>query len=86
MTVSPARASDSDGGSPRLRCTSNVHPSTGSRAVVYTGVTGVDAPLLADAAPPGASQLPAGVVNINRQNYLLVTTDEGARSGSAPGW
>jgi hypothetical protein len=45
--------------------------------VVYTGVTGVtgvDAPLLADAAPPGASQLPAGVVNINRQNYLLVTT------------
>lgn len=40
----------------------------------YTGVTGVDKPLLADPTPPGASQLPAGVVSINRQNYLLVTT------------
>jgi hypothetical protein len=40
----------------------------------YTGVTGVDAPLLAEPAPPGASQLPAGVVGINRQNYLMVTT------------
>lgn len=42
--------------------------------VRYTGVTGVDKPLLADPAPPGSSQLPAGVVQINRQNYLLVTT------------
>ncbi len=42
--------------------------------VRYTGVTGVDTPLLADPTPPGASQLPAGVVSINRQNYLLVTT------------
>jgi hypothetical protein len=42
--------------------------------VVYTGVTGVDKPLLADPAPPGGSQLPAGVVEINRQNYMLVTT------------
>jgi hypothetical protein len=42
--------------------------------VRYTGVMGVDKPLLADARPPGASQLPAGVVQINRQNYLLVTT------------
>ncbi len=42
--------------------------------VVYTGVAGADAPLLADAAPWGTSQLPAGVVTINRQNYLLVTT------------
>lgn len=40
----------------------------------YTGVTGVDKPLLAEPAPPGASQLPAGVVQINRQNYLMVTT------------
>ena len=40
------------------------------------GVTGIDKPLLADAAPPGASQLPAGVVEINRQNYLLVTTTQ----------
>ena len=40
----------------------------------YTGVTGVDKPLLADPTPPGSSQLPAGVVQINRQNYLLVTT------------
>jgi hypothetical protein len=42
--------------------------------VRYVGVTGVDKPLLADPAPPGASQLPAGVVQINRENYLLVTT------------
>lgn len=42
--------------------------------VRYDGVTGVDAPLLADPAPPGSSQLPAGVVQINRENYLLVTT------------
>ena len=27
-------------------------------------------------APPGASQLPAGVVEINRQNYMLVTTTQ----------
>lgn len=42
--------------------------------VTYTGVTGVFEPLLAESAPPGSSQLPAGVVEINRQNYLLVTT------------
>jgi len=41
--------------------------------IVYTRVTGVDQPLLADPAPAGASQLPAGVVEINRQNYLVVT-------------
>ena len=62
--------------------------------VVYTGVTGVDKPLLADAAPPGASQLPAGVVEINRQNYMLVTTTKSlvparlaagqSRSGTRP--
>lgn len=45
--------------------------------VRYTGVTGVDKPLLADPVPPGSSQLPAGVVSINRQNYLLVTTTKG---------
>ncbi|HEY4795877.1 MAG TPA: DUF4185 domain-containing protein, partial [Mycobacterium sp.] len=42
--------------------------------VKYTGVTGVTEPLLADPTPSGDSQLPAGVVQINRQNYLLVTT------------
>lgn len=42
----------------------------------YTGVTGVDRPLLADPTPKGSSQLPAGVVSINRQNYLLVTTTD----------
>ncbi|CAN5504077.1 DUF4185 domain-containing protein [soil metagenome] len=42
--------------------------------VRYTGVTGVGKPLLADTTPPGSSQLPAGVVSINRQNYLMVTT------------
>ena len=42
--------------------------------VRYTGVTGINEPLLADPTPAGDSQLPAGVVQINRQNYLLVTT------------
>ena len=44
--------------------------------VRYYGVTGTDTPLLAEPATPGASQLPAGVVQINRENYLLVTTTE----------
>ncbi|MGH3552871.1 MAG: DUF4185 domain-containing protein [Mycobacterium sp.] len=51
--------------------TSSVDDAAGVR---YTGITGVWEPLLADPAPPGAAQLPAGVVQINRQNYLLVTT------------
>lgn len=47
--------------------------------VRYFGVTGIDTPLLADPAPPGVSQLPAGVVEINRENYLLVTTTKELR-------
>jgi hypothetical protein len=43
-------------------------------ALRYTGVTGAGTRLLADPAPHGASQLPAGVVEINRQNYLMITT------------
>jgi hypothetical protein len=42
--------------------------------VRYDRVLGIDRPLLADPTPAGDSQLPAGVVEINRQNYLLVTT------------
>jgi hypothetical protein len=42
--------------------------------VSYYGVTGTDRPLLADPTPPGSSQLPAGVVQINRENYMMVTT------------
>jgi hypothetical protein len=42
--------------------------------VSYDRVIGNDRPLLADPTPAGDSQLPAGVVQINRQNYLLVTT------------
>ena len=42
--------------------------------VRYDGVTGTDRPLLADPTPAGMSQLPAGVVQINRRNYLMVTT------------
>jgi Domain of unknown function (DUF4185) len=42
--------------------------------VRYTGVTGISKPLLADPTPPGDSQLPSGVVRINRRNYLMVTT------------
>jgi hypothetical protein len=42
--------------------------------VRYDRVTGNHSPLLADPTPVGMSQLPAGVVQINRENYLLVTT------------
>jgi hypothetical protein len=42
--------------------------------VGYDRVLGIDRPLLADPRPPGQSELPAGVVQINRENYLLVTT------------
>ncbi|MGA5541632.1 DUF4185 domain-containing protein [Mycobacterium sp. NPDC051198] len=51
--------------------------------VRYRGVTGVDKPLLADAAPPGSSQLPAGVISINRENYMLVTTTKELRPQSS---
>lgn len=51
--------------------TSSVDDSGGVR---YSGVMGVWNPLLADPTPPGDSQLPAGVVQINRRNYLMVTT------------
>ena len=51
--------------------TDSVDDPTGVR---YYGVTGTSAPLLADPTPPGRSQLPAGIVQINRENYLLVTT------------
>jgi hypothetical protein len=47
--------------------------------VRYDGVTGVDTPLLADPTPAGSSQLPAGVVQINRENYMLVTTTRDLR-------
>jgi hypothetical protein len=49
----------------------SVDDATGVR---YDGVTGTDKPLLADPTPPASSQLPAGIVAINRENYMLVTT------------
>ena len=42
--------------------------------VRYDRVIGIDKALLADPAPAGMSQLPAGVVQINRDNYMLVAT------------
>jgi hypothetical protein len=51
--------------------TDSIDDPTGVR---YDGVTGVDKPLLAEPTPAGASQLPAGVVQINRDNYMMVTT------------
>lgn len=47
--------------------------------VRYDGVTGVSTPLLADTVAPGVSQLPAGVIEINRENYMMVTTAEDLR-------
>ncbi len=49
--------------------TESVPDATGVR---HSGVLGTDRPLLADAAPPGFSQLPSGVVDINGTNWLLV--------------
>ncbi|ORB36542.1 hypothetical protein BST41_25575 [Mycolicibacterium porcinum] len=51
--------------------------------VRYRGVTGVDKPLLADPTPAGASQLPAGVISINRENYMMVTTTKDLRPQSS---
>jgi hypothetical protein len=51
--------------------TESIDDPTGVR---YDRVTGNDTPLLVDPRPAGMSQLPAGVVQINRDNYLLVTT------------
>ena len=51
--------------------TESIDDRTGVR---YDRVTGNDKPLLAEPTPAGMSQLPAGVVQINRENYLLVTT------------
>ncbi|MCV7029277.1 DUF4185 domain-containing protein [Mycobacterium sherrisii] len=51
--------------------TASINDPAGVR---YTGVTGIGKPLLADPTPAGDSQLPAGVVEINRRNYLMVTT------------
>jgi hypothetical protein len=51
--------------------TDSINDATGMR---YDGVTGVHKPLLAEPTLPGTSQLPAGIVEINRVNYLLVTT------------
>jgi hypothetical protein len=51
--------------------------------VRYDGVTGVDQPLLADPRPEDASQLPAGVIEINRENYMMVTTTKDLRPQSS---
>ena len=51
--------------------------------VRYDGVTGTDKPLLADSTKPGESQLPAGVVQINRENYMMVTTAKDLRPQSS---
>ena len=59
--------------------TDSIDDPTGVR---YDGVTGIDKPLLADATPQGSSQLPAGVVQINRDNYMLVTTAKDLRPQS----
>jgi Domain of unknown function (DUF4185) len=56
--------------------TDSIDDPTGVR---YDGVTGIDKPLLADPTEPGTPQLPAGVVQINRENYMLVTTAKDLR-------
>jgi hypothetical protein len=51
--------------------------------VRYDRITGTDKPLLADPTPQGGSQLPAGVVQINRENYMMVTTAKDLRPQSS---
>jgi Domain of unknown function (DUF4185) len=60
--------------------TDSIDDLTGVR---YDGVTGTDKPLLADLTKPGESQLPAGVVQINRDNYMMVTTAKDLRPQSS---
>jgi len=60
--------------------TDSIGDPTGVR---YDGVTGTDKPLLADRTKPGESQLPAGVVQINRDNYMMVTTAKDLRPQSS---
>ena len=60
--------------------TDSIDDPTGVR---YDGVTGTDKPLLAEATKPGESQLPAGVVQINRDNYMMVTTAKDLRPQSS---
>jgi hypothetical protein len=61
----------------------HVDPDSITDRVRVTGVTGVTTPLLADRPPVGASQLPAGIVSINRANYMLVTTTHGLKPESS---
>ncbi len=51
--------------------TDSIDDPTGVR---YDAISGTNKPLLADPTKPGESQLPAGVVQINRDNYMMVTT------------
>ena len=51
--------------------TDSIDDPTGVR---YDGATGIDKPLLAEPTPPDSSQLPAGVEQINRENYMMATT------------
>jgi Domain of unknown function (DUF4185) len=60
--------------------TDSIDDPTGVR---YDRVTGTDMPLLADPTPQGSSQLPAGVVQINRDNYMMVTTTKDLRPQSS---
>ena len=73
-TASPARASDSVAGIRRSRCTSTPRRSTippGCATPASPASTSHCWPI---PTPRGDSQLPAGVVEINRRNYLMVTT------------
>ena len=60
--------------------TDSIDDPTGVR---YDGVTGTDKPLLAEATKLGESQLPAGVEQINRENYMMVTTAKDLRPQSS---
>jgi Domain of unknown function (DUF4185) len=60
--------------------TDSIDEPTGVR---YDRVIGNDKPLLADLTKPRQSQLPAGVVQINRDNYMMVTTAEDLRPRSS---
>jgi hypothetical protein len=61
----------------------HIDPDSIATELRVTGVTGTTTPLLADPKAPGSSQLPAGIVSINRENYLLVTTTRNLRPESS---
>ena len=78
-TASPARVSASAAGTRRSRCTSRPTRSTTRPGCATTASPAPTSRCWPTRRQPGTSQLPAGVVQINRENYMMVTTAKDLR-------